>query len=64
MATADGSIIFSVELDDKKANQELNRLNRKIQSLNEKIYTSRQERLPLVAQSEQLAATLDSAKAN
>ena len=63
MATADGSIIFSVELDDKKANQELNRLNRKIQSLNEKIYTSRQERLPLVAQSEQLAATLDSAKA-
>lgn len=63
MPTADGSIVFSVDLDDKKANQELNRLNRKIQSLNEKIYTSRQERLPLVAQSEQLAATLDSAKA-
>lgn len=63
MATADGSIIFSVELDDKKANQELNRLNRKIQSLNEKIYASRQERLPLVAQAEELVVRLDAAKA-
>lgn len=63
MATADGSIVFSIDLDDKKANQELNRLNRKIQSLNDKIYTSNQERLPLVAQAEELAARLDAAKA-
>ena len=60
---ADGSIVIETEIDDKAAQQELNRLNRKIQNLNEQIYTKRQQQMPLVEQSKQLGAELDAAKA-
>ena len=36
---ADGSIIIETDIDNKKAQQELNRLSRKIQNLNDQIYT-------------------------
>lgn len=60
---ADGSIVIETEIDDKAAQQELNRLNRKIQNLNDQIYTKRQQQMPLVEQSKQLGAALDAAKA-
>lgn len=60
---ADGSIIIETDIDDKKAQTELNRLNRKIQSLNEKIYTKKQMQMPLVEESKRLGAELDAAKA-
>ena len=60
---ADGSIIIETDIDNKKAQQELNRLSRKIQNLNDQIYTKRQQQMPLVTQSKQLAAELDAAKA-
>lgn len=60
---ADGSIIIETDIDNKKAQQELNRLSRKIQNLNDQIYTKRQQQMPLVTQSKQLAAELDTAKA-
>ena len=58
----DGSIVFSTELDNKKAQQELNSLSKKIDTLNRKIYQNQNEKLPLVEQSERLATELDSAK--
>lgn len=60
---ADGSIVIETEIDDKAAQKELNRLNRKIQNLNDQIYTKRQQQMPLVEQSKQLGAELDAAKA-
>ncbi|WP_455581307.1 hypothetical protein [Dysosmobacter sp.] len=60
---ADGSIVFDVSLDDKQAQQELNRLNRKIQTINDNIYKKQQERMPLVEQARELGAQLDAAKA-
>lgn len=60
---ADGSIVIETEIDDKAAQQELNRLNRKIQNLNDQIYTKRQQQMPIVEQSKQLGAELDAAKA-
>lgn len=60
---ADGSIVIKTELDDKQAQAELNRLTKKIDALNDKISDKRQEQMPLVEQSKQLAAILDDAKA-
>lgn len=60
---ADGSIVIEVNADDKRAQQELNRLNRKIQTLNDQIYVKQRQRMPLVEQSRQLGAQLDEAKA-
>lgn len=60
---ADGSIIIETRIDDKKAQQELNRLNRKIQTLNDQIYVKQQQKMPLVEQSKELGAQLDAAKA-
>lgn len=60
---ADGSIIIKSEIDDKEAQAELNRLTKKIDSLNEKISDKRQEQMPMVEQSRQIAANLDAAKA-
>ena len=59
----DGSIVFSTELDNKKAQQELNSLSKKIDTLNRKIYQNQNEKLPLVEQSERLVEQLDSAQA-
>ncbi len=63
MAQTDGSIRFNVDLDDKQAQAELNRLVKKIDALNDKIYQEKQARMPLVEQSKQLGAQLDEAKA-
>ena len=59
----DGSIVFSTELDNKKAQQELNSLSKKIDTLNRKIYRNQSEKLPLVEKSERLVEQLDSAQA-
>lgn len=60
---ADGSIVIETNIDDKKAQQELNRLNRRIQTLNDQIYVKQQQKMPLVEQAQQLGAELDVAKA-
>lgn len=60
---ADGSVVFSVDLDDKDAQKELNKLVKKIDTLNDKIYQKQQDKMPLAKQSEELAASLDRAKA-
>nr|DAW34239.1 MAG TPA: minor tail protein [Caudoviricetes sp.] len=59
---ADGSIVFSAEIDDKQAQAELKKLETKIEKLNNKIYDKRQAQLPLVEQSKQLGAALDAAQ--
>lgn len=59
---ADGSIVFSTEIDDKPAQAELKKLEAKIEKLNSKIYDKRQAQLPLVEQSKQLGAALDAAQ--
>lgn len=63
MPKADGSISFSVELDDKEAQQKLTRLTRKIDTLRDSISKNKAFKLPLVEQSEKLGAALDAAKA-
>lgn len=60
---ADGSFIVKAEIDDKQAQTELNRLSKKIDALNNKIADKKQEKMPLVEQTKQLAANLDAAKA-
>lgn len=57
----DGSIVFSTEIDDKKALSELRKLETQIEKLNQKIYDKKQAQLPLVEQSKQLGAALDAA---
>ena len=59
---ADGSIIIKTDIDDKQAQMELNRLTKKIDALNEKISDKKQQAIPLVEQSKQIAANLDEAK--
>lgn len=60
---ADGSIIIETLLDDKDAQKELTRLNNRIKTLNNQIYTNQRMKMPLVEQSKQAAANLDLAKA-
>lgn len=60
---ADGSIIIETTIDDKQAQQGLNRLNKKIQTLNDQIYIKQKQKMPLVEQSKELGAQLDAAKA-
>ena len=60
---ADGSVVFSVNLDDKDAQKELNKLVKKIDTLNDKIYQKQQENIPLAKQSAEIAGNLDAAKA-
>lgn len=60
---ADGSVVFSVNLDDKDAKKELNKLVKKIDTLNDKIYQKQQEKIPLAKQSAEIAGNLDAAKA-
>ena len=59
---ADGSIVFDVQIDDQQAQKELNRLNKRIQTLTDQIYSKQKLQMPLVEQSKQLAAQLDAAK--
>jgi len=60
---ADGSIIFDTKIDDEQARKDLNRLTKKIDALNDKIASKKQERMPLVAEAQRLNVELDSAKA-
>ena len=60
---SDGSVTFKAELDDKQAQEELNRLTKKIDTLNNKISDKQQQKMPLVEQSKQIAVNLDEAKA-
>lgn len=60
---ADGSVVFSAKLDDKDAQKELNKIVKKIDTLNDKIYQKQQQKMPLAKQSEELAVSLDRAKA-
>lgn len=60
---ADSSVVFSVNLDDKDAQKELNKLVKKIDTLNDKIYQKQQEKIPLAKQSAEIAENLDAAKA-
>nr|DAI83070.1 MAG TPA: outer capsid protein sigma-1 attachment protein [Caudoviricetes sp.] len=62
LMAADGSIVIKADVDDKQAQNELNRLTKKIDSLNEKISDKKQQAMPLVEQSRQIAANLDEAK--
>lgn len=59
----DGALIFETALDNKKLQQELTRLNRKIQTINDNIYKKEQEKIPLLNQAKELGAQLDAAKA-
>lgn len=58
---ADGSIIIKTEVDNKKAQSELKRLEIQIDKLNQKISGKQQTMSPLVKQSKQLGAALDEA---
>lgn len=60
---ADGSIIIETLLDDKDAQKELTKLNNRIKTINNQIYTSQRMKIPLVEQSKQAAANLDLARA-
>lgn len=60
---ADNSIVIGVELDDKQAQKELNRLENQIYRLRESVQRASSERMPLVEQAAVLGAQLDAAKA-
>lgn len=59
--TTDGSIIIKTEVDNKKAQSELKKLEGQIDKLNQKISGKQQTMSPLVEQSKQLGAALDAA---
>lgn len=60
---SDGSVIIRVNVNVAEADKELVRLTKKINALNERISDKKQDQMPLVEQSKQLAAVLDDAKA-
>ena len=59
----DGSIVIKTDIDDKQAQSELKSLEKKIDSLNEKIGAKKQAQMPLVEQAKEAGAALDAAKA-
>lgn len=62
MANADGSIIFSTEIDNKKAQAELDKLEKKIASLEIKASQAGAKKIPLEEQADALGVALDNAK--
>lgn len=62
MANADGSIIFSTEIDNKKAQAELDKLEKKIASLEIKANQAGAKKIPLKEQADALGVALDNAK--
>lgn len=62
MANADGSIIFSTEIDNKKAQAELDKLEKKIASLEIKASQAGAKKIPLEEQADALGVALDAAK--
>lgn len=63
MANADGSVIIKAEIDDKQAQRELTALERKIESLQDKLNTKKSGRDSLFEQAKALGGELDAAKA-
>ena len=63
MANADGSVIIKANIDDKQAQKELNALEKKIESLQEKLTNKKSARDTLFNQANNLGAQLDEAKA-
>lgn len=62
MANADGAIIFSTEIDNKKAQAELEKLEKKISALESKASQAEAKKMPLEEQANSLGAALDDAK--
>lgn len=62
MANADGSIIFSTEIDNKKAQADLDKLEKKIASLEIKASQAGAKKIPLEEQADALGVALDNAK--
>nr|DAG01693.1 MAG TPA: minor tail protein [Siphoviridae sp. ctSMg55] len=60
---ADGKVVIAVDADAKQAQKELDRVTQKVNNLESNIQKMREQRLPLVEQSAQLAAELDKAQA-
>lgn len=63
MANPDGSVLIHVDLDDKESVTRLKQLERRIETLNNKIYYKKQDRLPIEKQVSELGVALDQAKA-
>ena len=63
MANADGSVIIKADIEDKQAQKELNALEKKIESLQEKLANKKSARDTLFNQANNLGAQLDEAKA-
>lgn len=61
---ADGSIVINTEIDNKNAQKELNRLNRRIQSLEGQLRSKTSGRLPLEENLNAVNARLEEAKKN
>lgn len=62
MPNPDGSIIFSTEIDNKKAQAELDKLEKKIASLEIKASQAGAKKIPLEEQADSLGVALDDAK--
>ena len=60
---SDGSVVVEVNVDDKKAQKELNSITQKIERISEKLKEQNTGKTDLVNQSAQLGAQLDAAKA-
>ena len=60
---SDGSVVVEVNVDDKKAQKELNSITQKIDRISEKLKEQNTGKTDLVNQSAQLGAQLDAAKA-
>lgn len=60
---ADGSIVISAEVDDKRAQSQLNALEKKVKKLQNSIEDMQSKRSPLVEQMQAYGSELDKAKA-
>lgn len=59
---ADGSIVIETNLDDKKAQQELNRLSKRIKSLEDQLSAKKQGRIPLEESFDSINKKLEEAR--
>lgn len=62
MPNSDGSIVFNTEIDNKKAQEELEKLEKKISTLESKASQAEAKKMPLEEQANSLGAALDDAK--
>jgi methyl-accepting chemotaxis protein len=62
VANPDGSVLIHIDLDDKESVSRLKQLERRIETLNNKIYYKKQDRLPIEKQVSELGVALDQAK--